>query len=116
MKAKEEIRQFSNRLFHYCGVILLIGITMLLLKLANQMFEIQIIALIFLLPVMLGLFGARWFKSRTVTSPVAKCMGALALLVFFALCLQCVSTIAVMRKETGSWRWPRPAPCSSRAC
>jgi ferrous iron transport protein B len=34
---------------------------------------------------------------------------ALALLVFFALCCQCVSTLAVMRRETGSWRWPAVA-------
>lgn len=29
-----------------------------------------------------------------------------ALLVFFLYALQCMSTIAVMRRETGSWRWP----------
>ncbi len=28
------------------------------------------------------------------------------LLVFYALCLQCASTIAVMRRETNGWRWP----------
>jgi ferrous iron transport protein B len=32
--------------------------------------------------------------------------GALALLVFFSLALQCTSTIAVTRRETNSWRWP----------
>jgi ferrous iron transport protein B len=32
--------------------------------------------------------------------------GAVALLVFFAFALQCTSTIAVMRKETGGWKWP----------
>jgi ferrous iron transport protein B len=32
--------------------------------------------------------------------------GALALLVFFAFALQCVSTIAVTRRETGGWKWP----------
>ncbi|MDY6054933.1 ferrous iron transporter B [Micrococcus sp.] len=29
-----------------------------------------------------------------------------ALLVFFMLALQCMSTLAVMRRETGTWRWP----------
>lgn len=29
-----------------------------------------------------------------------------ALLVFFVYALQCVSTIAIMRRETNSWRWP----------
>lgn len=29
-----------------------------------------------------------------------------ALLVFFVYALQCMSTIAVMRRESGSWRWP----------
>ncbi|MEZ4462788.1 MAG: ferrous iron transporter B [bacterium] len=30
----------------------------------------------------------------------------LALLVFFVYALQCVSTLAVIRRETGSWKWP----------
>jgi ferrous iron transport protein B len=29
-----------------------------------------------------------------------------ALLVFFVFALQCLSTLAVMRRETNSWRWP----------
>jgi ferrous iron transport protein B len=32
--------------------------------------------------------------------------GALALMIFFAFALQCTSTIAVVRRETNSWRWP----------
>jgi len=31
---------------------------------------------------------------------------ALGLMVFFALCAQCVSTLATIRRETASWRWP----------
>ncbi len=31
---------------------------------------------------------------------------ALSVLVFFALCSQCASTLAVIRRETRSWRWP----------
>lgn len=30
----------------------------------------------------------------------------LGLLIFYAYCLQCISTIAVMRRETGTWAWP----------
>ena len=29
-----------------------------------------------------------------------------ALLVFFVFALQCTSTLAIMRRETNSWRWP----------
>jgi len=32
--------------------------------------------------------------------------GAIALLVFFAFAMQCTSTIAVVRRETGGWKWP----------
>ena len=32
--------------------------------------------------------------------------GAAALLVFFAFALQCTSTLAVVKRETNSWRWP----------
>jgi ferrous iron transport protein B len=31
---------------------------------------------------------------------------ALSLMVFFALCCQCASTLVVIRRETRSWRWP----------
>src|SRR5262249_27088589 len=31
---------------------------------------------------------------------------ALSLMVFFALCCQCASTLVVIRRETGTWRWP----------
>lgn len=31
---------------------------------------------------------------------------ALSLMVFFALCCQCASTLAVIRRETRSWSWP----------
>lgn len=31
---------------------------------------------------------------------------ALSLLVFFVLACQCMSTVAVVRRETNSWRWP----------
>src|ERR1022692_2565456 len=32
--------------------------------------------------------------------------GAVALLVFFAFAMQCMSTIAVVRRETNGWKWP----------
>jgi ferrous iron transport protein B len=32
--------------------------------------------------------------------------GALALMVFFAFALQCTSTIAMVHRETNSWKWP----------
>jgi ferrous iron transport protein B len=32
--------------------------------------------------------------------------GAIALLVFFAFAMQCMSTMAVVRRETNSWKWP----------
>ncbi|MBV8828309.1 MAG: ferrous iron transporter B [Acidobacteriaceae bacterium] len=32
--------------------------------------------------------------------------GAVALLIFFAFAMQCFSTLAVVRRETGSWKWP----------
>ena len=45
---------------------------------------------------------ARWPDGRPVfTLPVA-----LGLMVFYAFCLQCVATVATMRRETNSWRWP----------
>jgi ferrous iron transport protein B len=38
--------------------------------------------------------------------PLFTVASALSLLVFFALCCQCASTLAVIRRETRSWSWP----------
>ncbi|MDQ2849595.1 MAG: ferrous iron transporter B, partial [Actinomycetota bacterium] len=40
--------------------------------------------------------GQKLFNAGTVT----------ALLVFFMFALQCMSTVAMMRRETGGWKWP----------
>jgi ferrous iron transport protein B len=47
---------------------------------------------------------ARWDDDPT--RPVFTTPAVLSLLVFFALCCQCASTLAVIRRETHSWRWP----------
>jgi ferrous iron transport protein B len=39
-------------------------------------------------------------------SPAWTPLTALTLMVFFVLAMQCMSTIAVVRRETNSWRWP----------
>jgi ferrous iron transport protein B len=38
--------------------------------------------------------------------PVFNIPVALSIMVFFALCAQCTATLAVIRRETNSWRWP----------
>lgn len=38
--------------------------------------------------------------------PALTIASALSLMVFFALCCQCASTLAVIRRETKSWTWP----------
>jgi ferrous iron transport protein B len=30
----------------------------------------------------------------------------IGLLIFYACCLQCAATLAVIRRETNSWQWP----------
>ena len=39
-------------------------------------------------------------------SPVFTLPMVLGLLIFYACCLQCAATLAVIRRETNSWRWP----------
>jgi ferrous iron transport protein B len=39
-------------------------------------------------------------------APVYNLPVALSIMVFFALCAQCAATLAVIRRETNSWRWP----------
>jgi ferrous iron transport protein B len=46
---------------------------------------------------------ARWDDTG---EPVYNLPVALSIMVFFALCAQCAATLAVIRRETNSWRWP----------
>jgi ferrous iron transport protein B len=39
-------------------------------------------------------------------APLFTLAVALSLMVFFALCAQCMATLAMIRRETNSWRWP----------
>ncbi len=39
-------------------------------------------------------------------TPVYSTRTGLALLAFFVLACQCMSTVAAIRRETGSWKWP----------
>jgi len=39
-------------------------------------------------------------------TPMWTPLVGLSLMVFFVLACQCMSTLAVVRRETNSWRWP----------
>lgn len=46
--------------------------------------------------------AATWPDGRPLfTLPVA-----VSIMIFFALCAQCAATLAVIRRETNSWKWP----------
>ena len=46
--------------------------------------------------------SAAWPDGR----PVFTLPMVIGLLIFYACCLQCAATIAVIRRETNTWRWP----------
>jgi ferrous iron transport protein B len=50
-----------------------------------------------------ALQSATWSDSGR---PLFNIPVALSIMVFFALCAQCVSTLAVIGRETGTWTWP----------
>jgi ferrous iron transport protein B len=45
-------------------------------------------------------------ETRADGAPAYRPLTGLSLLVFFALACQCMSTLAVVRRETKTWRWP----------
>jgi ferrous iron transport protein B len=53
-------------------------------------------------PLRAALKDAREPDGRPRYTPLS----ALALMVFFVYACQCMSTLAVVRRETRSWRWP----------
>ena len=53
-------------------------------------------------PLRSKLHEEHWPDGRRVYTPLV----GLSLMVFFALAAQCMSTLAVVKRETRSWRWP----------
>ncbi|HVC95207.1 MAG TPA: ferrous iron transport protein B [Pirellulales bacterium] len=51
-----------------------------------------------------ALTSARW--DNDIQRPVFNVPVALSIMVFFALCAQCGSTLIVIKRETNSWGWP----------
>jgi ferrous iron transport protein B len=53
-----------------------------------------------------GLVRTLQDQVRPDGTPVYTTLTAITLMVFYVFALQCVSTVAVVRRETNSWRWP----------
>jgi ferrous iron transport protein B len=53
-----------------------------------------------------GLVRALREAKKDDGSPRYSVATAAGLLIFFAIALQCMSTIAIVRRETGGWKWP----------
>jgi len=53
-------------------------------------------------PLRQALLEARWPDGRALFTPLV----CLTLMVFYVFAMQCVSTIAVVKRETNGWRWP----------
>ncbi len=49
---------------------------------------------------------ATWDDTGQPGEPVFNVPVALSILIFFTLCAQCAATLAVIKRETNSWRWP----------
>src|SRR5664279_1571216 len=60
----------------------------------------------FLLPVFMGLLGARWFRSRTMQTPIAKTLGGIWLLIFVP---------ALLAILPGHFRWMGAIPVEGLA-
>lgn len=54
------------------------------------------------LPLRQKMHEDRWPDGR----PVWTTLTAVSILVYFVIAMQCMSTLAVVRRETGSWGWP----------
>jgi len=69
--------------------------------------------------VIVGTLGSIYgMEGETQTEGLQKALrneltpaAALALLVFYAFAMQCMSTVAVVRRETGGWKWPAAQFC-----
>jgi ferrous iron transport protein B len=49
-----------------------------------------------------AMMKAKWPDGRPLLTP----WSSVSLMVFFALCCQCMATLATVKRETGTWKWP----------
>jgi ferrous iron transport protein B len=45
-------------------------------------------------------------ERRTNGAPIFTPLVCLSIMVFYVLAMQCLSTVAIVHRETNSWRWP----------
>jgi ferrous iron transport protein B len=53
-------------------------------------------------PLRQALLQARWPDGRVLFTPLV-CLG---LMIFYVFAMQCMSTIAIVKRETNGWKWP----------
>lgn len=53
-------------------------------------------------PLRVAMLKAHWPDGRALFTPLV----CFTLMIFYVFAMQCVSTIAIVRRETNSWRWP----------
>lgn len=53
-------------------------------------------------PLRTRMAGEKWPDGSPVYTPLV----CLSLMVFYVFAMQCVSTIVIVRRETGGWKWP----------
>jgi ferrous iron transport protein B len=94
--------QWVAPLFEPLGWDWRVGVAVLMSFLAREVFVATLATMVGLASLAEDTAGlAAQLPSLGITLP-----SALALLVFYAFALQCVSTLAVMKKESGSWKEP----------
>ena len=53
-------------------------------------------------PLKDALRNAKWPDGRTLFTPLA----CISLMIYYVFAMQCMSTVAVVRRETNTWKWP----------
>jgi len=53
-------------------------------------------------PLRKAMLDAKWPDGRALFTPLV----CFTLMIFYVFAMQCASTVAVVRRETNSWRWP----------
>ena len=53
-------------------------------------------------PLRQAMLAAQWPDGRPLFTPLV----CLTLMIFYVFAMQCISTIAIVKRETNSWKWP----------
>ena len=101
----EFLGKWLNPIWHPMGIDWRIGVALILSFAAREVF-VSAVAVIFAVESGASMMSTLQNAALPDGSPLFSPASMIGLILFFMVSMQCMSTLAVIKQETGKWKWP----------